>query len=49
MQGALQELILQGAMTGPLFKKEIHLDNVKVHAIGTKIKPNGKERSLVDY
>ena len=49
LQEALEELILQGAMSGPLFEKEIHLDNVKVHAMGTKIKPNGKVVSLVDF
>ena len=48
LQEALQELILQGAMLGPLFKEEVDLTTAKVHAMGTKVKPNGKVRSLVD-
>ena len=42
LQKALQELILQGAMIGPLFKEEVDLSMAKVHAMGTKVKPTGK-------
>ena len=42
IQKALQELILQGAMIGPLFKEEVDLSMAKVHAMGTKVKPTGK-------
>ena len=48
LQEALQELILQGAMLGPLTEEEIDLAIAKIHAMGTKVKPTGKVRSLVD-
>ena len=48
LQEALQQLILQGAMLGPLFKKEVTLTTAKVNAMGTKVKPTGKVQSLVD-
>ena len=48
LQEALQELILQGAMLGPLLEEEVDLTTAKVHAMGTKVKPTGKVRSLVD-
>ena len=48
LQEALQDLILQGAMLGPLFEEEVDLTRAKVHAMGTKVKPTGKVRSLLD-
>ena len=48
LQEALQDLILQGAMLGPLFEEEVDLTTAKVHSMGTKVKPTGKVRSLVD-
>ena len=46
LQEALQELILQGAMLGPLTEEEVDLSIAKIQ--GTKVKPNGKVGSLVD-
>ena len=48
LQEALQELILQGAMKGPLRRDEIPYKDIKVHAMSAKLKPNGKVRSIVD-
>ena len=48
LQEALQDLILQGAMLGPLFEEEVDMTKAKVHSMGTKLKPTGKVRSLVD-
>ena len=48
LQEALQELILQGAIIGPLFEEEVEIKEIKVHAMDTKLKPTGKVRSLVD-
>ena len=48
LQEALQELLLQGAMKGPLDRSEIPDKDIKVHLMAAKLKPNGKVRSIVD-
>ena len=48
LQEALQELILQGAMKGPLRRNKIPYKDIKVHSMSTKLKPNGKVRSIVE-
>ena len=35
-------------MLGPLTEEEVDLSIAKIHAMGTKVKPTGKVRSLVD-
>ena len=41
LQEALQELLLQGAMKGPLDRDEIPNENIKIHLMATKLKTNG--------
>ena len=50
VQECIQELIIQGAYLGPLTLPEVRarFPSMKVHALGAKIKPNGKTRPIVD-
>ena len=47
LQEALQELLYQNAMKGPLDRDEIPYEEIKVHSMSAKLKPTGKVRSLV--
>ena len=48
LQEALQELMLQNAMKGPLDQDEIPYPEIKVLTMSAKLKPTGKVRSIVD-
>ena len=48
LQEALQELLYQNAMKGPLDRDEIPYPEIKVHSMSAKLKPTGKVRSIVD-
>ena len=48
LQEALQELLIQNAMKGPLDRDEIPYRDIKVHSMAAKLKPTGKVRSIVD-
>ena len=48
LQEALQELLFQNAMKGPLDRDEIPYADIKVHTMAAKLKPTGKVRSIVD-
>ena len=48
LQEALQELLYQNAMKGPLDRDEIPYPEIQVHSMSAKLKPTGKVRSIVD-
>ena len=48
LQEALQELLLEGAMQGPLDRSDIPNKTIKLHSMAAKLKPNGKVRSIMD-
>ena len=47
-QEALQELLIQNTMKGPLDRDEIPYADIKVHSMAAKLKPTGKVCSIVD-
>ena len=47
-QEVLQELLLQGAIKGPLDRDKILSKNIKVQSMSAKLKPMGKVLSIVD-